>query len=293
MQDDIQDILDDLEVGSETDDSTDNSDEIDDILSDLSTDDDDSSDEDNETQNESQNVQQQKKPSRWKRKQQYLTQAKLDAEKAAEEARREATALRARVEQQEKMWAQLMSPIDAQQQQQASPAQQPANNLSADEIEERLLKKLSERAEKSREFDRIGSKWQPQLQRMQKQLAKDPQKSKQFSDWFGKYTGDLGSNPDKKLLLEVAGNLEYAAEALYTVNKSAQFANLSTADKIGALHKLHTDIVAKRNKQTASDKGIALPRGNNSSTGKKKTIGEMTAEEVWALRKQKANARRG
>jgi hypothetical protein len=303
MQDYKQDAQENLEESNDTDNVSEHDDELDDILSDLTSDDDGLSadaEDDSGDVKESGSVQQAKKPSRWKRKQQYLTNARQEAEQLANERARENAELRARLEAQDKMWSQILGPVASEPQTQVfgHPEQSKQGNgaLNSDElkksIKQELLEEMRQSESKEREMQKLASQWQPQLERMSKILSKDEIKSKQFSGWFGKYTSDLDTNRDKKILLEVAGNLEYAAEAIYTVNKSKPFERLSLADKISALHKLHTDIVSKRKKQSESDKSIGMPK-NNSATGlKNKPIGEYTASQAWDLYKSRSNKKR-
>jgi len=276
-------------------DDSDHSD-YDDVLSEISPDedhDDDESHDDESGEDDSTNEtvsQQTKKPSRWKRKVNYLTEQKLRAEQLAREREMVLVQKMAELETKDKFIQSLFQSATGEPQTNTNFTQQDAFAASAPSVatkainsedidrivKERTQKFLTESMQAQAKNEKLANKWNPQIARMRKELEKEPAKANAFIDWFSNYIADVDSDSTKRALLGVAGDLEYAAETIYTVGKHPQFKNLPLEDQIPAMLKLHADIAAKRKKTTGADKSIERPRGSGSPA---KNWKEMSVED--------------
>lgn len=240
------------------------------ILPDDDADDDGESHDDESSEGDAQTdavSQQKKRPNRYKRKIGYLMEQKNRAEELARKSEMALAQKEAELETKDKFLQSLFQGTVPPTNQQITPdtgvsAQQTFTAEDIDKrVEERLSKALSENMRIQSQNQKLAEKWNPQVARMRKELGKEPEKANAFIKWLGDYTADVDDNPEKRTLLGVAGQLEYAAETLYTASKSQQFKSLPLEEKIPLLLKLHTDISAKRKKITGADKSIERPRG--------------------------------
>lgn len=263
-----------LDVNYDENESQDEHSEFDDYLSEILPDDD--TDDDGESHDDDSHdgdahtdavSQQKKRPNRYKRKIGYLQEQITRVEQLARKREMELAQREAELETKDKFLQSLfqgtLPPTDQKPTLETGSVSQPT--FTADDIdkrvEERLAKALSENMKIQSQNLKIAEKWNPQVARLRKELGKEPAKVNAFIKWLGDYTADVDDNPEKRTLLGVAGQLEYAAETLYTASKSQQFTALPLEEKIPLLLKLHTDISAKRKKITGADKSIERPRG--------------------------------